>query len=271
MLVEVRPIDVPKWHGKEGQESFTRPKKIQALVDSETLKYATGLDYTKGPNDAPSEADKLAKDIGQDLSEQFDSDKPHPFWDSSMAVIKLENNTVFFNTDNTIELIKIKIMKASKYVANSQGEYDEGLYPEATHVIFDEAEDNEIKASKVALKNKAVIECAKLSKGKKIQVIMILDGKNLKGQSDNFITVAIDDLIKQDPGEVLRYINIDADDLSNHALVLEALQENILRKEGHKILYYDSLLGLDVMDVVLYLSDPVNQELKLRIMSAVNE
>ena len=42
-LVEVRPIEVKKWHGKKGQESFTRPKKIQALIDPVTMQYATGL------------------------------------------------------------------------------------------------------------------------------------------------------------------------------------------------------------------------------------
>lgn len=271
MLITVRPIDIPRWHKKVGEESFTRPKKIQALVDSATMMYATGLNYEKGPNDEPSEADKLSKDINQDLSATYNPDTPHPFWDSSLGVIKLENNTMIFNLDNTIDIIKVKIMKASRYVANSQKEYEEGLFPEATHVIYDETEDKEVKASKVALKNKAIIDCAKLSKGKKIQVIMILDNKNLKGQSDDFITVAIDELIAKDPGEVIRYISMDAEEVSNHALVLEALQKNVLRKEGHKILYYDSLLGLDVMDVVIYLSEPDNQELKIRLMAAVNE
>lgn len=263
MLIEVRPIDAKKWHDKKGQESFTRPKKIQALVNASTMMYATGL--------GEEEAIELGKKIGQDLSPQYDSNNLHPFWDSSMGVIKLENNTTFFNTDNTLDLIKVKVMKASKYVANSQKDYDDGQYPEATHVIYDKAETADVKASKVAMRNKAVIECAQLSKGKKIQVILILDGKNLKGQSDNFITVAIDELIMKDASEVLRYINMDADEVGNHALVLEALQKNVLRREGHKVLYYDSLLGTDVMDVVIYLSDPENQELKLRIMSAVNE
>lgn len=264
MLVEVRPIETKRWHGKKGAESFTRPKKIQALVNSETMQYATGL----------TEKDiKELKDKGvqYDLSSHFDSRKPHPFWDSNMAQIKLENNTMFFNTDNTLEYIKVKIMKASKYVANSMREFDEGLYPEATHVIFDETEEAEIKASKVALKNKAIIECSKLSKDKKVQLIMILKGKNLKGQSDDFVTVAIDDLVKEDPQEVLRHINMDSTQVATHSLVLEALQKNVLRKEGHKIFYFDSLLGNDMYDVIDYLLDEENQSLKLRIMEAVNE
>jgi hypothetical protein len=264
MLVEVRPLEKKSWHGKKGAESFTRPKKIQALVDGEKMQYATGL----------TEKDikwlKEEKGIEYDLSPHFHVDRPHPFWDSKMAEIKLENNTMFFNTDNAIEYIKVKVMKASKFVANSMREYDEGLYPEATHVIFDEAEEADIKASKVAIFNKAIIEANKLSKDKKVQIVMILKGKNLKGQSDNFLTVALDEVIKENPEEVLRQIGLDSAEVAVHALVLEALQKNVLRKEGHKIFYFDSLLGSDIIDVIEYLQDEVNQSLKLKIMEAVN-
>jgi hypothetical protein len=264
MLVEVRPIESKRWHGKKGQESFTRPKKIQALVNTETMQYSTGL--------SDEDIKMLSeKGVRYDLSSHFDSEKPHDFWDSNMAQIKLENNTMFFNTDNTLDFIKVKVMKASKYVANSMRDFDEGLYPEATHVIFDEAEEAEIKASKVAIRNKAVIECSKLSKDKKIQLVLIMKGKNLKGQSDNFVTVAIDELIAENPSEVLRQIGLDSTEVAVHALVLEAIQKNVLRKDGHKIFYFDSLLGSDVIDVIQYLMDDENQNLKLRIMEAVNE
>ena len=43
MIIQVRPIEVKKWHGKTGNESFTRTKIIQALVDPETVAYQTGL------------------------------------------------------------------------------------------------------------------------------------------------------------------------------------------------------------------------------------
>lgn len=263
MLIEVRPIETKRWHGKKDAESFTRPKKIQALVNTDTMQYATGL--TK------EDIEMLqGKGIKYDLSPHYNSDKPHAFWDSNMGQIKLENNTMFFNTDNNIDFIKTKIMKASKYVANSMREYEEGMYPEATHVIFDEAEEADIKASKVAISNKAVIECSKLSKDKKIQLILIMKGKNLKGQSDNFVTVAIDEIVKESPQEVLRQIGLDSKEVTVHALVLEALQKNVLRKDGHKIYYFDSLLGADITDVIDYLSDDENQGLKLKIMQQVN-
>ena len=270
MKVQIRPIPVKRWHGKTGNESFTRPKVIQALVDPDSMTYATGL--------TEEEEKTLGERLKVDLSKQFLIDKPHPFWDSKMGEVSLDNRTMIFDTDNPIELIRIKICKNSKYVANSMKEYEEGLFPEATHVIFDESEEIEEKASRIEIKKKAVMETAKLSKGKKVELIMVLsaDGsdylraKNLKGKSDNFIEVELDKIIENKSADVLRYLKMDKDELATNALILEALQKNVLEKVGHKIMYHESILGQDVYDVIKYMNAPENQEFKLRILSQVN-
>lgn len=275
MLVEIKPIELKRWHGKAGKDSFTRAKKIQALIDPETMQYKTGLDnmsktYTHPKTEEQvTELEYYGAIIGKDLS-PLASDKPHEFWDSNLAVVKLENNTIFLNTDNPLDYIKWKICKASKFVANSMKEYDEGMFPEATHVIFDEAEEIEAKATKVELRKKATIECSKLSLSKKIQVVMILGDKNLKNQSSDFVEVEIDSLIQKRAGDVLEIINRDDEDTALHAMILEALQKSVLRKTGHKIVYFDSVLGGEVVDVVDYLKKPENQDLKLRLMSQLN-
>ena len=270
MKVQIRPIPVKRWHGKTGNESFTRPKVIQALVDPDSMTYATGL--------TEEEEKTLGERLKVDLSKQFLIDKPHPFWDSKMGEVSLDNRTMIFDTDNPIELIRIKICKNSKFVANSMKEYEEGLFPEATHVIFDESEEIEEKASRIEIKKKAVMETAKLSKGKKVELIMVLsaDGsdylraKNLKGKSDNFIEVELDKIIENKSADVLRYLKMDKDELATNALILEALQKNVLEKVGHKIMYHESVLGQDIYDVIKYMNAPENQEFKLRILSQVN-
>ena len=261
-LVEVRPIETRKWHGKTGQESFTRPKKSQALLNPETMTYATGL--TK------EEVAELSKKVNYDLSNHFNSEEPHPFWDSPMSMTKLENNTMFFDISLPLNYIKVKVMKASKYVANSMADYDAGLFPEATHVIFDESEQAELLAGKVQQEEDAVIAASQMTKDRKIEIILSLGGKNMKGQSDNFVKVELNKLIKKDPAEFLRYNNMDKDELANYALVLEGLQKSVLRKDGHKILYHDSILGMDEIEVAKYLLIPDNQDLKIRLMAQVN-
>lgn len=263
-LVEIRPIERKSWHGKKGEESFTRPKKLEALVDGVTMKYATGL------TDEEIRALKEEKKVNYDLSDSFDSEKPHPFWSSSIAVLKLENSTMFLDINQPLNYIKWKLAKASRFVANSMAEYEAGDFPDATHVIFDEVEQSEILASKVENKNNAIIEASKLSVDRKIQLILILGGKNLKGHSDSFIAIELDKVITKDAELFLRHLKMDAKETALHALVLEALQKNVLRKDGHKILYMDSVLGSDETDVVKYLAEDLNQDLKLAIISKVN-
>lgn len=270
MVVQVKPIDINRWHGKSGKDSFTRTKVIQALVDPEKLVYQTGL--------SKEEETKYQEILKVDLSNVFSIDTPHPFWDSKMAEIKLENRTMFFNTENPIDFIKVKIMKNSKYVANSMKEYDEGYYPEATHVIYDESEEVDAKATIVEIKNKAIISTASLSKERKIELIMVLSAdndyvkmKNPKGKSDNFITLELNKLIEKKPSEVLKYLEYEKEYLSLTALGLEALQKNILQKEGHKIKYFDSVIATDIPSLVEYLSKTENSDFKVRLMAAINK
>lgn len=276
MLVEIKPIEIKRWHGKTGKDSFTRSKKIQALIDPETMQYSTGLDnISRTYTDPKDESQKITEleyysiQVGKDLN-PLAGERPHEFWDSNMAVVKLENNTIFLRTENPMDYIKWKICKASKFVANSMKEYDEGLFPEATHVIFDEQEEIEAKATKVELRKQATIKCSKLSLSRKIQLIQVLGDKNLKNQSPDFVEVEIDNLIQKQAQNVLYAIERDPEDVALHAMILEALQKSVLRKTGHKILYFDSVLGGEVVDVIDYLKKPENQDLKLRLMAQLN-
>ena len=263
MLIEIRPIETLKWHGKTGEESFAVPKKIQALVDGKTRKYATGL--------SDEEKKKLEEELNVDLSDNYSPDAPHPFWDSNNAILRLPNSTIFLDKELPIELIKLRMAQASRFVANSMKDYEDGKFPEATHVIFNEAEENELKASKVEIRNKAIMESSKLSKDKKVEIILILKGKNLKGQSDNFVLVEMNNLIDDRANDVLRWIqNEDATFVTNYALVIECLQKGILVRDGHKIMHYDANLGGDEITVAEYLGQDENQELRLRLMQQVN-
>ena len=99
---------------------------------------------------------------------------------------------------------------------------------------------------------------------------MILAGKNAKNESDDFIEVEIDKLVEKDPSKVVDFIMKDKEKAAMEALVLECLQKNVLKKVGHKILYHDSILGVDMYDVAEYLNDVKNQELKLRLLAQIN-
>lgn len=263
MLVEVRPLLAKKWHGKTGKESFSVPKVLEVLYDSETGKYATGL--------TPDEAKKYGKELSLDLSDNFNPNSPHPYWSTKAASIKLVNHTVIYNTERALDFIKVANLKASNKVANSMKEYDEGKFPDATHVIFDEEEEVTTKAGKVQLKQKANVLAVGLSNDEKTQIIQILSKKSVKGKSTDFIDVEIDAIITEKPDEFIKYANMDKKDVSTRASVLEALAKNILTKEGTAVYYMGDIIGQDYEDAVKWFNDPNNQKIKVSILEKLNK
>ena len=162
-------------------------------------------------------------------------------------------------------------MKASDLVANSQKEYDEGKFPLAQFVIYDEREEVEVKASKAAIKRKVVIEADKLTQTRKADIIQILLGMNVRNQSEDYVNLKLDEAIdKEGPEKVLMLIQRDKTRMSLHATVLEAIHKNVLRKDGAAVYYMDDQLGFDLESAIDNLEDKKNQALKAQILEKLN-
>ena len=273
MIVEIKPIETSKWHGYKGSLSIQCPIKIQALYNPDTGRYATGLNYKDiDPKTGMTEAEYYSKLVKRNLSDDFDRNKPHEFWNSNESCVTLKSGTTILKVDkDPFDYIRWKICKASKFVANSLKEYEEGLFPEATHYIVDEFGDLEIKAQKAHIKANAVIAVNKLSLDKKKELLTILKRKSYRLQTQDYIDVTIFDEIEKNADEILRIIAMDKEDKVNYALIIECLYKNILRKKGHHIMYFESILGTDELSVIEYLKKPDSQDLKIRLMAAVNE
>jgi hypothetical protein len=261
--IEVRPIDRHKWHGKTGEDSFTRDKKIQALV-GEDMKYQTGL--------TEEDIAFLTKSgFKGDLSDNYNPDEPHPYWDSKSGVVNLKNATAIYDTSKPLDLIKVAIMRGSKFVANSTKEYEAGEFPNATHVIFNEAEEVEIKASRVATRNNAIIKASQISTQRKKQIINILAGKDCTGKSDKYVEVELSKLTEDKAKEVLRMLEIPVETTEAHDFILKCLKANIFKKKGHKYWYYESMLGEDMEAVIRYVNDDENNEWRLKLEAKLNK
>lgn len=277
MIIEIRPIEKEKWHGKKGAESFQRPITIRALYDPATMGYATGLSY-KGVYNIPENTEKLteaeyySKLLKYDLSNVYDPDKAHPFWDGPLGSVKLENKTMLLDLSKPLNYVRYKILLSSKYVANSLQDVEKGLFPSATHYIFNEREDIEKKAIKTNMIKQAIIKSSSLTRTRKIEIINVLENANLKEQSDDFIEVNLARLIETKTKEVLRLMDLDKEDLALHSTILEALQKSVLRKEKGKdtILYFGEPIGTDIYDTIQFLKRDENQDVKLRILESIN-
>lgn len=261
-LIEVKPIEKKRWHNLKDRD-IARPVTLEALVSVRTNQYATGL--------SEEDRQRLETKTGFNLSPEYIPGKPHEFWCSPIGQVKLEYKTNIFDTSKPLGEIKIKLMKASDLVANSVKEYEEGKFPLAIFVIYDESEETEAKASKAALKRKVVIESSKLPKSRKIEIIQILLGIPVRNQSEDYIDLKLDECIEKfSSNTVLNLMQRDKARTSLHAIVLEAIYKNVLRKIGTSVYYMDDQIGFDIEATIDYLQNPNNQMLKAQILEKIN-
>lgn len=259
-LVEVRPVPSIPWHGKTGKEDFSQPKVYEVLLDGRTGRYATGL--------TDEEKEKFEKDLGVDLSSTFNPNEAHPYWGSASAAIKLPNHPVFFDTTIPAEAVKVKNMKAMKYVANSMREWEEGKFPDATHVIFDEQEELAIKASKIQTRRRCYEVLNKMSLDERANMAIILsEGDTVVNRhSQDIVDIAIDEIIEENPDKFMLYAKMDKNELYTRAAVLEALHRNILTKEGTAVHYMGDIIGYSTEEAIQWFMNPNNQALKVAIL-----
>lgn len=263
MLVEVKPIPEKKWHGKTGAESFKQPFVLECLYDTALGAYATGL--------TPEDEKKYGALLGVDLSNKFNANEPHPYFSTAPAKIRLANQTTIFNDEKPSDYVKIKMLKASRFVANSQKELDEGKWPDALFVIHDEYEEVEIKATKVQRKNQCIAIAAKMSLEEQTQILQIMSKKPLKGRSQNFITVELDKVIEEQSSEFIRLSKMDKGEVYIRATILEALHKNVLTKESGAIYYMGERLANDYEEAVQWFLDPQNSKMKVTIMEKLTK
>lgn len=258
MKVTVKPLPKKTWHGKDGKESFTRPKKLEVLYSIEHGGYNTGL--------TEEETEIYSKKLGVNLSTIFNPEEPHPYWGSSAGVITLPDHTIIFDTEKASDFVKIKNLKASKDVANSYQEWEDGLWPEATHYIFDEEEEISIVAGKIAKRNKCINMAAQMSLDEKLHAVQILSNKSFRGRSQDFVDVEIDTIIENTPEEFYNLQKMTKAELVARGTILEALYRHKLVKEGAKIMYMGETIGHDIDQAVEYFLDPNNQAMKVAIL-----
>lgn len=258
MLVEIRPLEVQRWHKKKGKEAFAQDKTVEVLYSEELGRLATGL--------TDEEAEKYGKRMGVDLSSLFNPEVPHPYWTSKASWIPLPNKTLVFNDQRDVDFVKIANCKASKFVANSIKEQKEGKWPDATHVIFSEEEEMELKATEFQIKQKIGVQLIDASLERKIALVQILSNKTVKGRSANFVDGMISEIIEEKPEELLKALGMNKEEVLVRSSVLELLQKNILTKQGSAVYYMGDKIGLDYEDAVKYFKDPNNAVMKVTLL-----
>jgi len=261
MKIEIRPLNNSKWHGKTGKDEIAQPLVLECLMDS-SGKYATGL--TK------EEEIEYGEKLGVSLTSSYRSDEPHPFYSTRQSKLVLPYHTVILDTENPIDFIKYKYAKQSRYIAASMKAWENGDSPEASHVIYSEEEDMEVKANKASVKAQAYKLSLDMSDVVKQRIIAVMTDKlrnfkSARGKDANFLIVEIERLIDDNPKLFIETATMEKDSLGAKAMVLEAIEQGVLTKEGSGIYYMSDLLGHGIEETASYFTNPVNSQIRIRV------
>lgn len=256
-LIEVRPVRKPVWFKNEEARALIKPIKISCAIDSKTRKYSFPA--------SEEEIKDLEDRLGIKLDLIYKPNEEHPFFDTELSHVQLSYGSNFFETENPLDLVKLFILKGSDLVANSLEELEKGLCPKAKFVIIDANEDEEVKASKQALKTKAMVEMVSLTLDRKIDIVKILLGLDVSKQSANVVDLKLVEAINKDVEAFFRVLKRDVKEVTTEALVLTLIERRILSKEGTIIKYGDIMLGADMPNTIKYLNSPKNQILKVQL------
>lgn len=265
--VEIRPI--PNRNSikqfSENLEYFSQSHIIAPFVNPVSLKYDTGLskedvEYLKENN------------FPYDISDNYTKGIAHPFWEGSMVKVELKNSPAFlFPGKSLIDFVKYKYLLVNNYIYKSEEELKSGIKSQATHYIYNESEENGIKAGELEKRNSLIRKVSELSLKRKRDIVLILLNENTENKNEDYLTIRLDMIVNdKDLSEDLsKLLKEDTEGVSLSADIKSAIQKNILRRTKQGIFYFETNLGFSEEDVKEFLINPENQEILLNIKSKI--
>lgn len=267
LKIEIRPI--PNRNRirefSENLEYFSQTTTLYPFVNPKTRKYETGL--TK------EDVEMLKTDrFPYELDDNYIAGRPHPFWESQIVKVELQNNPMFlYPGKSTIDFIKWKFLSVNSYIYSSEEEMLTGSKPEATHYIYNEDREVAIKATKLEIRHKLIKDLSNVSLQRKRNLIMLINNENTDNKDENYLTVKFDEIIHDEKrAEMLRILlDMKVEDLLVRADVKSAIQKNVLRVTKKGIFFFENNLGFGEEEVAKFLSKPENQEIYINIKQKI--
>lgn len=246
MWVILRLLGKRSWSGVQG--NYRNCKDSIRPYFTRSGRIYTGL--TK------EDADRLGGILGYDLSPGSE------FW-TNWAGIKSGGKDMYFNTDDPMDELRYLFLKNHKKVANSIFEHK----ATAEYVLINKEE--EAKQGNVfnKIKRRASREFDKLS-AEDIRKCLRLFGHNAANMGNEQAESVLYDLVDGNPQKFLD-MWVDNKSRDIEYIIEAAVSKNVLRKTKNVYRYGSDIVGHSLQDVVDYLSDPKNQDLKLAILSEI--
>jgi hypothetical protein len=273
LKIEIRPIpkegrDIKQF--SENLEYFSQPHTVPPLVNPVTRKYDTGLTEE---DIAYLEKEGFPYDFKDD---RYVPGQAHPFWESSIVKTELPNTPIFLHPGRSlIEFVKWKYLSVSPYVYASEEDLKTGTKSEATHYIYNEEVETELKASKIEERDKLMRKVSNLSLERKRNLVLILLNEVVTNKKESYITIKLDEILKDESNtnnkkeKLMELLSQSKEDVSLLADVKLAIQKGVLRKTKAGIFYFENNLGMFEEDVVSFLKSEEGNEILISIKSKI--
>ena len=202
------------------------------------------------------DSERLGKILGYDLTQGSE------FW-VNWPGIKSGGKDMYFNTDDPMDELRYLFLKNHKRVANSIFEHK----ATAEYVLINKEE--EAKQGNVFNKTKrrASREFDKLS-AEDVRKCLRLYGQNASTMGNEQAENVLFELVDGNPQKFLE-LWVDNKSRETEYIIESAVSKNVLRKTKNVYRYGSDIIGHSLQDVVDYLSDPKNHDLKLAILSEI--
>jgi len=200
-----------------------------------------------------ADATRLGAKLGRDLSPGSD------FW-TEWSGIRVGAKDLYLSTDDPMDELRYLFLKNHKNVAGSIFERKAG----ARYVLINKEEEAKKANVYNKAKRRAGREFDKMS-AEDIRRCLRLYGQNASAMGNEQAENVLFDLVD---GHPQKFIDLWIDNKNRDIVYLieTAVAKNVVRKTKNVYRYGSDIIGHSLDDVIFYLADPKNQDLKMAIM-----
>jgi len=203
-----------------------------------------------------ADAERLGKVLGRDLNPSSE------FW-TDWVGIKVGAKDLYLNVEDPMDELRYLFLKNHKNVAGSIFERKAG----ARYVLINKEEEAKKANVYNKAKRRASREFDRMS-SEDVRRCLRLYGQNASSMGAEQAESMLFDLVDGNPQKYLD-IWVDNKDREINYLIESAVSKNVIRKTKNIYKYGSDIIGYNLDDVIAYLSNPKNQDLKLAIMNAI--
>lgn len=188
-------------------------------------------------------------------------DPDSTYWDT--FAVKVGRKDVIINTDTTEGMLQYLFLKGHKRVANG---YD-NVTPSTDYVIINREAEAEKTNKANKIKRDAYRAMDKMSLEEMRKCLRVY-GVKADTLSNEVVEAKLNEYVEKDPEKFLR-VWVDNPNKEMNFIIEEALSKNVLRKNRSAYYFGTDIIGNGVEDVIAFLNDKKNQDIKLAILSEI--